>query len=1215
MKILNVKFLNINSLKGESPLIDFENGVLGDAGIFAITGATGSGKTTILDAISVALYARTPRLSNPQDLMTRHTGECWSEVEFEAKGNVYRSRWSIRRSRGNADGKIQTPEMVLTDVTNDDTILEEKKSLVPKRVEELSGLDFSRFCRSVMLAQGDFAAFLNAKESERAELLEKMTGTEIYAQISENVYNRAKIEKEKLTRLEQEISGVELLNQEQLKAIDTELKDNCSQQKEIKKRQDILSKHKLWLDGIAKLEQAHAGAVEELDNINKELTNSAKELSELKRHKQATVLRADIELLDNTVLEKENASKAVLEIESNLSKAVKKFGEQSTVLSKLEKEQNSLLEEKANIEKIIPQVVEYDIKLIQYDDIKKSNKDKLKSLNTSLKKLTEDVSKSNSLKMSYEERLKKAESYLEQNSIDKSLEQEYSGIEASVKQFTEMYKQLRKNCKDIEDTESEVVKAEKAKLFFLDKIKRSVQERDEAEKAKVSLEQNRDKLLSGKVLGDWDKIVSNGTERCHQLNELINLGENVGKPILEELSKEPEQEKLFKQDLLDVDKQSKLAEAKVAELKKDIKDLQTKRDLEQRIANYEQARGSLKDNEPCPLCGSIEHPYVTQAPVESDTEKRINEKQKLLEYSEKILKQAEIKHERLKHEYSAMLTLSKERKAQIKEVRKEWLSTANKAGITYDPSEWELVKDDLKSAEEHLEAAVKRVADIRRVLEDIQKATDQLAIVEKKVSALRLEEKDIESRIVSATKKLNELNVEGKQLRLKYDDMLASLTETLKKYNISIPEVEQWEGCLQLLATRRDKYKDNKRDESDATRELEQIAVRLESLIKDKQSVEAEILELNKICKTNDEKEKLLRLQREELFGDKVVANVQNELSAKEQVFTKELDNTRNNTQELEKNIVALKSELESANLRIERAVADKEKYEKQIEVKLVDLDFTTVNEARKAILSDERHEQLKSLQETLDKRRTQSETRIKDSLKNLEEERAKRCTEKSVDELIAELDEIEKVRVDLDQRVGELNEKQKRDDGNRKLIESKKKYIDSQKVECYRWDAMNSLIGSRDGKKFQKFAQGLTLEHLVRLANVHLSELNDRYLLQKSEVSELDVVIIDTYQADVVRPTKTLSGGESFLVSLALALGLSQLSSRNVQVDSLFLDEGFGTLDPETLDVALSALHNIQASGKTVGVISHVEALNERIPVQIKVVRKSGGHSGLIIQ
>ena len=153
-------------------------------------------------------------------------------------------------------------------------------------------------------------------------------------------------------------------------------------------------------------------------------------------------------------------------------------------------------------------------------------------------------------------------------------------------------------------------------------------------------------------------------------------------------------------------------------------------------------------------------------------------------------------------------------------------------------------------------------------------------------------------------------------------------------------------------------------------------------------------------------------------------------------------------------------------------------------------------------------------------------------------------------------------------------------------------------------------LIGSENGKKFSRFAQGLTLARLTELANRHLLRLSDRYRILKTAEKDLDLQIIDGYQADVVRPMATLSGGESFLVSLALALGLSDLASRKVQINSLFIDEGFGTLDADTLDIAVSALENLQANGKAIGIISHVEALKERIGTQIQVSKQAGGSS-----
>jgi exonuclease SbcC len=171
---------------------------------------------------------------------------------------------------------------------------------------------------------------------------------------------------------------------------------------------------------------------------------------------------------------------------------------------------------------------------------------------------------------------------------------------------------------------------------------------------------------------------------------------------------------------------------------------------------------------------------------------------------------------------------------------------------------------------------------------------------------------------------------------------------------------------------------------------------------------------------------------------------------------------------------------------------------------------------------------------------------------------------------------------------------------------------IDARKKECARWDDLHLLIGSADGKKFRNFAQGLTFERMTAHANRRLQKMTDRYLLIRDASQPLELNVIDNYQAGEIRSTKNLSGGESFIVSLALALGLSQMASRNVRVDSLFLDEGFGTLDEDSLETALETLAGLRQDGKLIGVISHVPALKERIGTQIQVTPGTGGRSSL---
>ena len=158
----------------------------------------------------------------------------------------------------------------------------------------------------------------------------------------------------------------------------------------------------------------------------------------------------------------------------------------------------------------------------------------------------------------------------------------------------------------------------------------------------------------------------------------------------------------------------------------------------------------------------------------------------------------------------------------------------------------------------------------------------------------------------------------------------------------------------------------------------------------------------------------------------------------------------------------------------------------------------------------------------------------------------------------------------------------------------------------------MSLLGGSKHA--FNTYVQRLTLQSLVQLANIHLYKLDKRYSLQMNKTykagEELNFNLIDHYQTAEVRNIDTSSGGEKFIISLALALGLSDLASNNVSIDSLFIDEGFGSLDSNTLEIVISTLETLQAQGKMIGIISHVDNLKERIPTQIQVLKKSNGVS-----
>jgi exonuclease SbcC len=207
-------------------------------------------------------------------------------------------------------------------------------------------------------------------------------------------------------------------------------------------------------------------------------------------------------------------------------------------------------------------------------------------------------------------------------------------------------------------------------------------------------------------------------------------------------------------------------------------------------------------------------------------------------------------------------------------------------------------------------------------------------------------------------------------------------------------------------------------------------------------------------------------------------------------------------------------------------------------------------------------------------------------------------------------LEENEGALKELRETIAGIKHKLSANTAARDLMKEKQEAIEAQKKECLRWENLHELIGSSDGKKYRNFAQGLTFEMMVGHANRQLQRMSDRYLLIRDDEQPLELNVVDNYQAGEFRSTKNLSGGESFIVSLSLALGLSQMASRNVRVDSLFLDEGFGTLDEEALDTALETLAGLQQDGKLIGVISHVSALKERISTQILVTPLNGGRS-----
>jgi len=350
--------------------------------------------------------------------------------------------------------------------------------------------------------------------------------------------------------------------------------------------------------------------------------------------------------------------------------------------------------------------------------------------------------------------------------------------------------------------------------------------------------------------------------------------------------------------------------------------------------------------------------------------------------------------------------------------------------------------------------------------------------------------------------------------------------------------------------------------------------------------------------------------ERKALYGDKNPDNEELRLNKTVSDAEDAEKKARDRHNELHQRWNTAKTHIESLKKRIDQREPELRKLEIEFSTALAPAGFSDEVQFLEARLTAEQRDELSTKAKKLDDNQTDLKARQKDRETRLATEIAKMVTNKSLEEMEPQFKKYEDSLKDLRNIIAGLKHKLSENTAAKERIKAKQTAIEAQKKECHRWENLHELIGSADGKKYRNFAQGLTFEMMIGHANRQLQKMTDRYLLVRDDAQPLELNVDQQVAAGEIRSTKNLSGGESFIVSLSLALGLSHMASKNVRVDSLFLDEGFGTLDEEALDTALETLAGLQQDGKLIGVISHVPALKERISTQIQVTPQTGGRS-----
>ncbi len=1059
MKIVKLRALNINSLKGKIE-IDFRT-FLEDNALFAITGATGSGKSTLLDIITCALYGRTPRLKNPpNELMSRDTGESLCEVEFEIKGDIYRSSWSQKRARKKADGKFQTAKMELSNLKTDKVIKSTLRD-VPKYIEELSGLDFDKFTQSMMLAQGSFDAFLKAKESERSNLLEKITGTQIYANISKEIFDNYSSLKSEIDLDMKLLETSLLLTPHELEEKRKRLNDNREDKKLLNKKVEELEETRVWFKTVQELELKNREDSELFSKISKEKEEKKEKFIKLKLANQALNIES------------------IYEEYSSLEKSIVNDEQKNT----------QLLLDLENLDKnLVTSTTQYNLVENEYFELKKIfdiEISKIKKVRIVQTQIEETEKNLNKLKIEIDTKIEQQSKLSTDDILKKEFQQK-----------------------------SEIEKKEIA----LDKLKNITQQAIQEYK-KIELNSSDDRKKENVYRTEQQKIVML-IDSLKDYDEIIANIKNI-----EEAKIENTKEYQFSSKNITI--QNRLKE----ELQKHITTLRKKRESELLIKKYEDDRKQLSTGEECFLCGSKFHPFIENNSLIIDEEQTailIDTKEIELKKCEDDLKLLESDYTKLEMKIQSSTSTLQE----LKNRREETIELFKQENIELNSATRKNLEQKIAILDENINIIVQRGDIKERLLKKREKVEKDLSLKQ--------------NELLECERELHQIIIDKKECETK----LFSLENELKI------DSKDKEGFLSTI------------------QELKQKSI--------------EILNITDI----DNYE--LELQK----------NLQN-LQEKQHLINQELISIKTKNIEIAKQEKDLKEKIVSSKQRVNQV-------KQRVEEELKNNCFEDLQSFKQAIVSKKEREILSDICQTVEDNFKKYQTLHINSSKTLQKHKEQDRKEIEINNLERELQELKAKIENIQLEIGALSQALFQDEEDREKNSSKIAQLEKKKEGFKVWVKLNEMIGSADGNKFSKFAQGITLDQLINLANNHLTLLSNRYELQRStkEKQLLEIEVIDSFQGDTTRPVATLSGGESFIISLALALGLSQLASQKIAIDSLFLDEGFGTLDEESLETALNALNLLQSSGKMVGVISHVEALKERIPLQIKVVPKGDGTS-----
>ena len=1164
MKIKKIEFCNINSLAGEWT-IDFESPDFANSGMFCISGPTGSGKTSILDAICLGLYGKTPRLGaivgDSNEVMTYGAKSCSAKVTFECNGVVYSACWNQHRSvRTN---KLQKYSWALTNETTKSVEASfSKQSEIEATMTRVIGLDFGQFTKSMMLAQGEFNKFLKCSENERAAILEKLTGDGIYRKIAVAVHDLYASANRAVEDIELKIGAVTLLSEEELAELNKNIETATSQRKTLAEEVERLLFICTWFDTLHGIES-------HLETAKGELERAEKEKAEFEPNRKKLELALRAQEVESSYVEFNSVRERLAHMKTQLGECQKTLPD---ALSELEKASNDCREKQEAFEK---SKTEYSANESLWQQVSSLDGD-IRNAGTQLKNAESDASKI----------------VTEIGTTQKKIEETGNRISENEKALEKVDNYIAENKKD------DAIDG----MLSLLKSQASEWKTENANVAQSSVKLDNQK----KKLQDFDGACEQQKQDLRGLQEylaehqadadLVNL-----LPEMNGYAKDADQHHREAERLQgEIDSKREQLDSMIAERCRVSEDLKTLQNEKESIIQEDipvvvaELRRNLKPGEPCPVCGSLEHLSCEEsAKIESGAD-RLND------FAAKLRK-INGEMEKVQRQLDSFATQERnfqevlcENELKLKEAAKNEAASLELLNAKLEP--WKLSAT---------------LDSVRSILQDLQ--TLKTTYLQKKESADELQNK-VNNAAIDRAKLEGELNLTAESIKKtqeKLQVLSQKIEESLEPWFSNI-RMENVDALLAELEKKNHYWKKAQDKKIEVEKNLDTDRSNQGQLQESLGQAQSRLDEANGKVEETRKNLSALDAKRKELFGEKSVDDERNKART-----------LRDNAERLANEARLVEQQKRETKVALDKSIADLNGHIAETEPKCVILQsqffenlssksFADEPEFLAAKLPETERKSLQQKQKLVDDGLMTAQTSVKNFNTQLAEHQQKRNFEESEESAKQNRDDaklkLNECTVNLaawtEKKRNDADLRQKFNDMQEELTRLKSKRADWEQMQ--RWFNGNRL-DTGNGDVFVKFIQTITLRNLLKIANSYLRDMFPRYEMV-TEPNTLNIQLVDHDNSDAVRPIDNISGGEGFLVSLSLALGISTLASRNVRIDSMFLDEGFGTLDSKMLQETVIVLQKMQQEkGKLLGVITHVDLVKSELPTHIEVTPHGG--------